>query len=89
MSRRPGIGSTWFDKFKSDVFPSGFIVVNGQPQAVPRFYLQKLEEEQLLRLQREARKRSLKYKPHNTTERRWAKKAVRDARITNLKRELG
>jgi len=28
MSRRPGIGKIWFDKFKADVFPDDFIVVD-------------------------------------------------------------
>ena len=31
MSRRPGIGSGWFEKFGTDVFPSDEVVVNGHP----------------------------------------------------------
>ena len=27
MSRKPGIGSFWYDKFKSDIYPSGFAVL--------------------------------------------------------------
>lgn len=38
MSRRPGIGSGWFEKYKSDVFPSDFIVMNGKKVGVPKFY---------------------------------------------------
>lgn len=89
MSRRPGIGSTWLDAYKTDVFPSGFIIVNGVPQAPPRYYITKLTEEQQTRLKRQARRRSLKHKEHNTTERRHAKAAVRNARISQLKRNLG
>lgn len=88
MSRRPGIGATWLEKFKSDIYPSGFIVVNGVPQAPPRYYTSKLQEEEQTRLKRQARRRSLKHKAHNTTERRWAKVAVRDDRIKNLKRKF-
>lgn len=88
MSRRPGIGATWLEKFRSDIYPSGFIVVNGVPQAPPRYYTSKLQEEEQTKLKRQARRRSLKHKPHNTTERRWAKVAVRDDRIKNLKRKF-
>lgn len=89
MSRRPGLGAAWLEQFKSDVYPSGFIVVNGVPQAPPRFYKSKLTEEEQTRLKRQARARSLKHKPHNTMERRLARAAVRDARISTLKRKLG
>lgn len=89
MSRRPGIGHGYIEQFKNDFYPSGFIVVNGVPQAPPKYYISKLKEEEQTRLKRQARRRSLRHKEHNTTERRLAKAAVRDARITKLKRELG
>ena len=40
MSRRPGIGKTWFDEFKDDCFPSGDIPVPGKGniRSIPRFY---------------------------------------------------
>lgn len=45
QSRRPGIGASWFSKFKSDCFPSDFLVIEGRQVAVPRYYTLKLEEE--------------------------------------------
>ncbi len=33
-----GIGSKWFDRFGSDVFPRDEVVVNGFPSKPPRFY---------------------------------------------------
>lgn len=45
QSRNPGIGATWFDKFKGDCFPSDFLVVEGRQVPVPRYYLRKLEEQ--------------------------------------------
>ena len=30
MSRRPGIGSNWFAKFKDDIFPQDYVVINGK-----------------------------------------------------------
>lgn len=88
MSRRPGIGSAFASEFKSDYYPSGFLVVDGVRQAPPKFYVSKLSEKEQQRLKRQARKLSLKNKPHTTTERRMARAAVRDARINKLQRTL-
>lgn len=38
MSRRPGIGADWFDKYWKDAFPSDYLVVNGSKCSTPRFY---------------------------------------------------
>lgn len=38
MSRRPGIGSGFVLKFRSDVYPSDQVVVRGVPCRPPRFY---------------------------------------------------
>lgn len=38
MSRRPGIGRGWIEKFKGDVYPSDELVVNGHVTKPPRFY---------------------------------------------------
>lgn len=38
MSRRPGIGKAWFDKFSRDVYPSDEFVVNGRITRPPRFF---------------------------------------------------
>ena len=39
MSRRPGIGKGWFDKFHAtDVAPHDHVVINGRAQRPPRYY---------------------------------------------------
>lgn len=38
MSRRPGIGRDWFEKYSSDVFPSDEVVVRGKLCKPPRYY---------------------------------------------------
>lgn len=88
MSRRPGLGSAYAAQFKSDFYPSGFLVVNGVRQAPPKFYLSRLTEEEQTRLKRKARRLSLANKAHTTMERRMARAAVRDARIKKLQRKL-
>lgn len=43
MSRRPGIGSGWFDKYHSEVYPEDEVVLDGRKFRPPRFYDQRLE----------------------------------------------
>lgn len=38
MSLKPGIGADWYAKFKSDVYPHDFVVVNGVKVKPPKYY---------------------------------------------------
>jgi hypothetical protein len=38
MSRRPGIGRTWCDRYIDDVYPHDFVVVNGVKMRPPKYY---------------------------------------------------
>lgn len=38
MSRRPGIGASWFDKYGGDAFPSDFLIHDGRRRRVPKYY---------------------------------------------------
>lgn len=38
MSRRPGLGQGWFDRFSSDIYPGGFALVKGKKVKPPKFY---------------------------------------------------
>lgn len=38
MSRRPGIGTAYFDKYKSEMYTHDNIIVNGVKTSIPRFY---------------------------------------------------
>ena len=38
MSRRPGIGSTWYDKYCDDVRRTDFVVARGRRMKSPRFF---------------------------------------------------
>ena len=44
MSRKPGIGYTWYQKYKKDLF-KGFIVSNGHKLAIPKYYMRLLKED--------------------------------------------
>jgi len=38
MSRRPGIGSAWLTKYKTDVYPSDHVIINNRKIKPPKFY---------------------------------------------------
>lgn len=44
MSRRPGLGKTWFEKYHRDVYPSDQVIINGVPRRPPTFYDNLLKE---------------------------------------------
>ena len=43
MSRRPGIGSGWFDKFGSGAYAHDRVIMRGRPMRPPKFYDGKYE----------------------------------------------
>lgn len=47
MSRRPGLGASWFEKFESDVYPADEVVHQGRRHRPPRFYDDKLPPDEL------------------------------------------
>lgn len=42
MSRRPGLGAGYFDKYASELVNHDSVIVNGHPAALPRYYDNKL-----------------------------------------------
>lgn len=47
MSRKEGIGKRWIEKYKSDVYPHDYVVINGHKVKPPRFYDNQLTEQEL------------------------------------------
>lgn len=43
-SKKPGIGKTWLEKFKGDVFPRDYVVIRGKKMAPPKYYKSQLEK---------------------------------------------
>lgn len=90
MSLRPGIGAPWLERFMSDVYPRGEVVVNGRLAKSPRYYddlFRKLGGDsghfEFLRWQRA----SEQYQD-NTDARLAAKELVAVARLSQLHRSL-
>lgn len=90
MSLKPGIGSSWYDSFKSDLFPLDICVIRGDVKITPpKYYSQKYSLQnptQYLILKSNREKRALKYAPQNTPESRNRKKEVKLAQLTQLLR---
>lgn len=88
QSRRPGLGCTWFAKFKRDAFPSDFLVAEGRMHPVPRYYALKLAEAELQRVKRVRKRKSLPHKWNASPERMLVRETIRKSRISRLKRTL-
>lgn len=94
MSTAQGIGQTWFNKYRNDVFPSDHVIVDGKKHKVPRFYLKQLEEDvrdrlladhkQQTNIKRKRKRQSLKRRDNNTRERLAVREEVQRLRVERL-----
>lgn len=98
MSRRPGIGKPWLDKFLTDVYPDDFVVARGRKMKPPRYYDVLYEQmspaEQLLikeKRKEQAREKDGAFtgkKEDNHPDRLLVREKVKLARISTLKRGI-
>ena len=38
MSLKPGVGARWLEKFRTDVYPRDYVVINGVKTKPPKYY---------------------------------------------------
>lgn len=92
MSRRPGIASAWFSKYKNDTFPRDQVLMNGVTMKPPRFYDKKLEQVDPFEYRRvlsQRRRDTADLNEHYTDPDRLAvREKVRLARTSSLTRPL-
>jgi hypothetical protein len=89
MSRRPGIGFKWFQKFKGDIYPHDFLVIRGGIKCKPpRFYDEKylLTNPDSYDLIKGIREHAAKDNPDNRPRRLDTRRVVQEARFKELKR---
>jgi len=90
MSTSPGIGSAWYDKYKSDLYPLDHAVrSNGQVGRVPAYYDKKLKDPKPELLEELKFKRGIKAVSrfeNNTDERLAVREVVHQAKSSQLKR---
>jgi len=89
MSLKPAVGRGFYEKWKEDIYPHDYVVINGKEYKPPKYYdkLYKKENEdeyEYLKMKREE-----KIKPEDNTEKRIQdKKTVTEARIKQKKRTI-
>lgn len=91
MSLKPGIGATFYDKYKTDIYPHDRVVVRGKECKPPRYYDKKKELEDPYIWYEIQHKRELSARDRyqdNTRERLVAKHEVLKAKIKRLKRTI-
>lgn len=71
MSRRPGIGSTWYQKYNKDIYPDGHCIHNGKPVKPPKFYDSQYELDNPLKfcILKNKRQQAAQNDPHNSQKR--------------------
>lgn len=91
MSRRPGIGQKWFEKYKDEVYQSDEVVIrNDITCKPPKYYdnLYDLTEPKKYASLKYVRQEKAKNNPDNHPRRLNTRAQVKKARVTNLKRSL-
>lgn len=89
MSRRPGIGAEWFERFSGDVFPRDEVVSRGFVSKPPRYYDELFGELDAVALEDVKSRRVLRardYADNNTPERLFVREVVKKAQVEFLRR---
>lgn len=91
MSRRPGIGSDFYDRYNGEIFRSDKIIISGKEKPVPKYYSRKLkasnpERYEEIRLQRIKRAEAQAH--NNTPDRLTVREEVKKSKVKLLVREL-
>lgn len=89
MSRRPGIGKEWFDKFNSGVFPSDFIIMRGKKIKPPKYYdtlYERLSPSEHLQLKNQRKAIAKLHSDNNTPDRLEVREFIQQEKSKQLKR---
>ncbi len=86
MSRRPGIGKTWFDKHGDQVFPRDEVISNGHPSRPPKYYESLVPKDQLVEVKAHRVVAAERYKDDQTFDRLVTREKVKLAQVKSLDR---
>lgn len=89
MSLKPGIGAPWLEKWRTDVYPHDYVVINGKRVRPPKYYDTRFgidfpDELDEIKFRREINAKSLA--EDNSYERLAVKERVSNARLSQLVR---
>jgi len=85
-----GIGSDFYDQYKSDMLPRDYVIINGHQAKVPRYYDKKYDAENPDSMDEIKERRILSMRDHakdNKPSRLEAREKVKKAQLSMLKRE--
>lgn len=89
MSLKPGIGAKWFDKYRSDVYPHDYVVVNGVKCKPPRYFdklYKRIDSNRFLDIQDQREYNGYQRRDDNSDARLAVRREVKEAAISSLKR---
>lgn len=91
MSRRPGIGKGWLDKYKGDVYNYDYVIINGKKVRPPKYYDKLYQADcarDYLRLHRQRVNNARRHNDNNTPDRLVVREEVQIAKFRKLPRKL-
>jgi hypothetical protein len=90
MSRKPGIGYNWLQKYKADVYPHDYVVINNHKVKPPRYYDSLLEEDELaaLKKKRQEEQPELINEYGEAMDRLWVSQEIKIKKLERLIRNL-
>lgn len=89
MSRRPGIGSVWFEKWNREVYPSDSVIINEREVRPPKYYdnlLEKKNPEFAKKIKLRRQNLPIKVINDNTPERLAVKERILEKKLKNKTR---
>lgn len=91
LGKNNAIGKTWLQKYESDVYPDGKMVIRKMKTKTPKYYdrlYKKKEPDKYEEMKMNRELEQLAYLPDNTPERLQAKERVKRAQVNSLLRTL-
>lgn len=88
MSRRPGIGKEWIDKFGGEVYRHDSVIVNGREVLPPDYYDNQLSELQKQRIKDRRKRKAQKNKANSTIERLRVREDVKVGKLTHRRNQI-
>lgn len=90
MSRRPGIGRTWLEQYRSDT-DKDYLTLRGQKMALPKYYdtvIERFDEIDFLERKQQRRVEAFERREDATDDRLRVREKVKAAQINQLSRNL-
>ena len=86
MSRKPGIALEWLKKFRTDIFPSDYLIQAAAKIPIPRYYENQLTEEALAHFKNIRKERAKLNAQNNTPERLAVREKIKHLQHNKLSR---